>query len=350
MKCPDLSQLPPPPPGKTGWPWTEATPPAPPTLQGQPWPKISVVTPSYNQGQFIEETIRSILLQGYPDLEYIIIDGGSTDNTLEIIQKYEPYLTDWISECDRGQSDALNKGFRKATGDLIGWQNSDDYYQPDALINAAQAAQANPEITVFYGPTQQVDYQGQVIRDYPVTEFALSNLLPYLNMCNQAMFWRQQIFQDNHFIDESYQHGMDQEFLVRLAIAGYSFQLVPNICGYYRVHAQAKGATTVDTCAADCLRIYQSVYQNPQLDLSVREQALNSIYGLCIDNFWKFRPLQFRQSYKTLLGLTGLQGIDWRLSLMYLGSFVDVQLMKATVQFLQQQKAKLIQPTSLANK
>jgi len=120
MRCPTLSGLPPPPNDRVGWPWTEATPPAGETLpDGRPWPKISIVTPSYNQGQFIEETIRSVLLQGYPNLEYLIIDGGSTDGSVEIIRKYEPWLAYWVSERDGGQSEAINKGFRRATGEIV---------------------------------------------------------------------------------------------------------------------------------------------------------------------------------------------------------------------------------------
>ena len=137
-RCPTLAELPTPPAGKTGWPWTVETPPLPPARpDGSPWPRISIVTPSYNQGQFIEETIRSILLQGYPDLEYIIIDGGSTDQSVEIIKKYEPWLTYWVSEKDRGQAHAINKGFARVSGEIGGYLNSDDFYLPNALSAAA---------------------------------------------------------------------------------------------------------------------------------------------------------------------------------------------------------------------
>lgn len=108
------------------------------TPDGKPWPKISIVTPSYNQGQYIEETIRSVLMQGYPNLEYIIIDGGSTDNTVEIIKQYEQHLTYWVSEKDNGQTHAINKGFEKATGDILAYLNSDDVYMPYTLRLVAE--------------------------------------------------------------------------------------------------------------------------------------------------------------------------------------------------------------------
>jgi len=139
MRRANLAELSPPPPGKTGWPWTEESPQLPDTMpDGSPWPRISIVTPSYNQGQFIEETIRSVLLQGYPNLEYIIIDGGSSDGSVEIIKKYEPWLAYWVSEKDRGQSHAINKGLFRSTGEILAWLNSDDLLIWGSLAAAAR--------------------------------------------------------------------------------------------------------------------------------------------------------------------------------------------------------------------
>jgi hypothetical protein len=132
---PAIESLPAPPPGRRGWPWTEETPTraAAQTATGHAWPRISVVTPSYDQGEFIEETIRSVLLQGYPNLEYVVVDGGSTDATRVILEKYAPWLDYWVSEKDRGQAHAINKGLDRSTGTIRAYLNSDDIYLPGAL-------------------------------------------------------------------------------------------------------------------------------------------------------------------------------------------------------------------------
>lgn len=138
VSTPTLSALPPPPDGKTGWPWTEASPSFPAFMpNGAEWPKISIITPSFNQAIYLEETIRSVLLQGYPNLEFFIIDGGSTDASVEIIRKYEKWLSGWVSEKDSGQSEAINKGFSRCTGEIFNWLCSDDLLTPGALAVVA---------------------------------------------------------------------------------------------------------------------------------------------------------------------------------------------------------------------
>ena len=151
-RCPTLAELPPPPEGKSGWPWTKETRPLPHARpDGSPWPRISIVTPSYNQGQFIEETIRSVLLQGYPDLEYMVLDGGSTDRSVDIIRKYERWLTLWRSESDGGQVFAINRGLNQSTGEIMNWLNSDDYLLPNALNIVARVFGAATEVDLHIG-------------------------------------------------------------------------------------------------------------------------------------------------------------------------------------------------------
>ena len=126
-----LVDLPPPPPEKARWPWTQSDlRPAPSPPESFAWPRVTVVTPSFNQGAFIEETIRSVLLQDYPNLEYFIVDGGSTDSTLQVIKTYEPWIDHWVSRARPRPAHAINKGFARATGDIVAWLNSDDTYEP----------------------------------------------------------------------------------------------------------------------------------------------------------------------------------------------------------------------------
>lgn len=164
---PTLTELPPPPPGKTGWPWTEETPALGSELPGGgDWPRFSIVTPSFGQGEFIEETIRSVLLQGYPEVEYIVMDGGSTDGTVEVLQRYAPWLSHWESVKDRGQTHAINKGLALATGEIFAYINSDDLFLPGAFGRVARAFAADPEASVVYGECEYVDERRRPVRTH----------------------------------------------------------------------------------------------------------------------------------------------------------------------------------------
>src|SRR5215207_3259660 len=156
-----LKNLPPPPEGKTGWPWTEeAATPAEAPPRGRAWPRISVVTPSLNQAEFLEQTIRSVLLQGYPNLEYIVMDGGSRDGSLAVIEKYAPLLTHWESRPDRGQGHAINKGWRQCTGEILCWLNSDDLYLPGALRVVSETLAGGAGVFAAVGHSMAVPADG----------------------------------------------------------------------------------------------------------------------------------------------------------------------------------------------
>ncbi|MCZ6770870.1 MAG: glycosyltransferase family 2 protein, partial [Proteobacteria bacterium] len=152
MRCPTIKELPPPSPGKSGWPWTEESLSLPENERSHNrWPLISVVTPSYNQDKFLEETIRSVLLQGYPELEFIVMDGGSTDSSVDIIRRYESWISHWVSEPDGGQAEAINRGWRRSTGEILVWLNSDDVFSKDALIRVGDNFVENPNAMVVSG-------------------------------------------------------------------------------------------------------------------------------------------------------------------------------------------------------
>src|SRR5262245_6489494 len=217
MRCPNLNELPPPPSGKTGWPWSEQRASCPTTRSnGLAWPKVTIVTPSYNQGDFIEETIRSVLLQGYPDLEYIIIDGGSADCTLEVVRKYEPWITYWVSESDKGQADAINKGFRNSTGEILAWLNSDDVYEPDAVPFIAKYFAETPECDLLYGNGWYTDEEGNKTNPcFWITQYDRRLLLTFNFILQPAASWRRTLWKRTGGLNPNLHWAMDWEWLLR---------------------------------------------------------------------------------------------------------------------------------------
>jgi len=253
MRCPQISELPPAPPGKTGWPWDQdssARLPAQPS--GHPYPCISIVTPSFNQGQFLEETIRSVLLQGYPNLEYMVIDGGSNDNSIEIIKKYEPWLTCWVSEKDRGQSHAINKGWQRATGDLLAWLCSDDVYTPGALARVAALWMRAPEAVAIVGAVQSTDEQSRPLG--PPNRPSLPNSGPLdLTLIDHEKwflpqpsgFWsRQALDHVGRRIREDLHYTMDREVYYRLCMQGRTI-LLNQTLATYRFHESSKSVSAI---------------------------------------------------------------------------------------------------------
>jgi glycosyltransferase involved in cell wall biosynthesis len=242
MKCPTLAELPPPPPGKTGWPWTDETA----TLSqarpdGSDWPRISIVTPSYNQGRFIEETIRSVLLQGYTDLEYILTDGGSQDQSVEIIKKYEPWLSYWVSEKDRGQSHAINKGFHRSTGVILGWLNSDDVLLPNALATVAAILPRPDEPVIIAGRAEirdvSVSQTISIVDRLPQTfsdVFSLETSFP-----QPSVFFTREALKLAGVLKENLHYAMDFELWLRMA-PHVPITLIEQHLSWMRQHDDAK--------------------------------------------------------------------------------------------------------------
>lgn len=220
------------------------------------YPKFTVVTPTYNQGQFIEKTIDSVLSQGYPNLEFIIIDGGSQDSTVEVIKKYEKHLTYWVSEPDRGQSHAINKGMAKATGDYLTWLNSDDWYLPGALQHMRELFAANPKAGMVVGAGRIVDNMGKEVNFIsPPQEITLESLYGWLiggNFLQPSSAYTKRAWEAAGQIDESIHIALDLELWLRMAKAGVKFVTTDTILSEALSHPQAKTTAFEDLMRLDC--------------------------------------------------------------------------------------------------
>lgn len=238
IACPSLEQLPPPPPGRRGWPWTEETQPDTPDPAGLPL--ISVVTPSFNSGAFLEEAMRSVLLQGYPKVEFIIMDGGSTDQTAEVAVRYRPWLAEFVSQPDRGQSHALNKGLARAGGDLVFWLNADDAALPGAFQAAGRAHKQNPEAGLIVGGGVFMDAQGKELSREPAVFTSWQDYVFRRCMIRQwCTFFRREVLEECGGLDESLHYCMDRDLLTRVTKRREPFLVDEFFCAY-RVHGAAK--------------------------------------------------------------------------------------------------------------
>lgn len=246
-----------PPTTKSGWPWNVASEPLLPTqADGTLLPKISIVTPSFNQAQYLEETIRSVLLQGYPNLEYIIVDGGSTDGSVEIIKKYEPWLAYWVSEKDSGQSQAINKGFAKSSGEIMAWINSDDYYAKNAFGSVAQAFLQNQTLWVA-GFTHKVNPSGDVIKSGRRRKEKIENWYVGSPYPQQGIFWNRELWQKAGGLNEGLQYCFDYDLWLRFVQLQPFAVCVDCHLANFRIHPHSKSSTDKLKFMKERHRIYR---------------------------------------------------------------------------------------------
>jgi glycosyltransferase involved in cell wall biosynthesis len=218
---------------------------------------VSIVTPSFNQARFLEATIQSVLGQDYPDIEYIIVDGGSTDGSEAIIRKYADRLAWWVSEPDRGQTDAINKGFARARGDVLAWINSDDTYQPGAVREAVDYLTSRDEIGLVYGDANYIDEHGRVIGRFPAAQTDYRRLRAgYVHIPQQSSFFRASLWRQVGPLDPSFFFAMDYDLWVRLAaLAPVCYH--PRPWANFRLHSSAKTISADDRCWPEMLRVHR---------------------------------------------------------------------------------------------
>ncbi len=261
----EIQDLPAPPVGRTGWPWTQSssalldTPP-----NGNAWPRISVVTPSFNQGQFLEETIRSVLLQNYPNLEYIIIDGGSSDESIEIIKKYEPWLSYWVSERDRGQSHAINKGLEQCSGEIFNWINSDDLLLPDALSQVARAFEGHDAVgggVINFGRGED-----DLTINHNLTSANLIRNGADVVFHQPGLWLRPQLMNQCGGIDERFHFTFDWDLVIRY------LSLFPNVAyiqaplARFRLHDDSKTMSLQERFTHDRIKVLGKLRRLPSFE------------------------------------------------------------------------------------
>lgn len=255
MPCAQLSELPPPPVGKSGWPWTEGSNVLPATMQdGRAWPRVTVVTPSYNQVDFVEETLRSVLLQGYPNLEYLVLDGGSTDGSVAVIEKYAPWIDFWVSEPDGGQSAAINRGVETGSGDFACWINSDDLLYQNGLYEHAGKVGFEAGV-VYVGQCALIAADSSLLLLRESGIHTLEDLLRVRevwrkgrrNITQAEVLFPRQMFLDLGGLDVSNHYSMDYELWGRFFLAGAEFRNTGIPFGMFRKQPDQKTRDRIET-------------------------------------------------------------------------------------------------------
>jgi hypothetical protein len=278
MACPKIADLPSPPHGQAGWPWTEALTAR--NTDWARWPRISLVTPSFNQARFLEATIRSVLLQSYPDLEYFVIDGGSTDGSVDVIKKYAPWITHWVSERDSGQSAAINRGLRFGSGEFAAWINSDDMLGPSALVNHATRVGFDPGV-VYIGDCQYIDEQDRPLSLHRGRVHNFTDLVSLRtvwrdpsrrgHIVQPEVLFPRQLALDAGGLNESNHRTMDYELWGRLLLAGARFEYTKICFGMFRIQSAqktAQGWATTQSLVDTALRL---VARAPSMAEGTRE-------------------------------------------------------------------------------
>lgn len=271
-------------------------------------PKVSIITPSYNQGRYLEHTIQSVINQSYKNIEYIVIDGGSTDESTEIIQKYHNYFSYCVSEPDRGQADAINKGIAKSTGDFLYWLNSDDLILSDFIQNRMNFFELHPDAKFVYGDV----YQGHsmlnksILNGRPTSYFEMLRTLR-VPIPQQSAIWKREVTESIGLLDIRWHVLLDREYFMRIA-RKFSLYYVPGPEAFFRIHKDSKSSTERMSWIRELPEYYEQLFTNelvPEARKKLMDQCLVNVYLTCsrlaarekrIDLFLHFMKKAFQQS------------------------------------------------------
>lgn len=283
--------------GKSGWPWQTGAGLATVASDADGWPRISVITPSFNQARYLEQALRSVLLQGYPNLEYIVIDGGSSDGSREILDRYSTWIDFWVSEADHGQTHALNKGFACATGEWLTWLNSDDLFLPGSLWTIAEAIRKQPSADWVVGTVVVTDANLRPVRrfepvcnsddwlDFLCTKRSTGTSLPQPGNC-----WSRRAWETAGPLDETLRYVMDYEYWARLARCGYRPLPIAAELAMFRLSADSKSGSGM----GKFIREEQVVVTRYLREGKVEKPLLALIYKIFLREIWWYRRARNR--------------------------------------------------------
>jgi glycosyltransferase involved in cell wall biosynthesis len=229
-----------------------------------PYPLVSIITPSFNQAKFLRDTIRSVIGQDYSAIEYIIVDGGSTDGSVEIIQEYAARVAWWVSEKDKGQAEAINKGMARANGEIVAWLNSDDLYLPGAVEQAVIALQANPQAGIVFANAITIDAEGRPLNLLAFPDWGLKDLIGFRIICQPAVFMRRELYEQVKGLDLNYHYMLDHHLWIRIARQS-SVKHIPATWAAARYHAAAKNVSQAEGFASEAIRLLAWMQTQPDL-------------------------------------------------------------------------------------
>jgi glycosyltransferase involved in cell wall biosynthesis len=235
-------------------------------------PTVSIVTPSYNQAGYLERTIQSVLQQDYANLDYAIVDGGSSDGSVEIIKKFENALSWWVSEKDTGQAEAINKGLIRARGEIVAWLNSDDIYLPGAIQKAVDALQANPELGFVFGDAITIDPDGQPINELIFGDWGFQELLRFRIICQPAVFMRREVLEKTGGLDQSLHYMLDHHLWLRMARLA-PIRHIPGFLAAARQHPGAKNVNQAAGFGRETLQLFERLKNEPEFAHLLKSQS-----------------------------------------------------------------------------
>ena len=280
------------------------------------FPLVSIVTPSYNQARFLEATLRSVLGQDYPNMEYLVVDGASSDGSVEIIHRHADRLTWWVSEKDSGQSEAINKGLHRARGEFVGWLNSDDIYLPGAVTAVVKVFQSNPQAGLVYGDAQAIDADGKPFNLMRACQYTLADLMAFNIICQPAAFMRRSVLEEAGYLDPAYQLLMDNLLWMCIALKA-PIVYTPQTWAAARYHDQAKNRTRGAAYGLEARRLIADLKSRPEFSEHIKLEEKRILAGVeRFDGFYLTdagQPREALRSYVHAFRLNPRMAIqDWK--------------------------------------